>query len=706
MSPYPLIRRLIVKSFVGVVVLFAASFAQVPSGIAASVPPAGIHRELYLGLDPTVFGLGALTQHPPFLASHPSTVRILTAFETELNLTNHYGQRLRAYLLPPVTGDYTFWLASDDLSELYLSKDEDPEQKQRIAFVDPRSQPRAWTTHLGQESVPIRLEAGARCYVEVLHVEQNLIDHLALRWRLPNGVVEEPIPASRCVHDLPPLPDALHPQVSVQEGQSLELKLHVRNFQPPSFRWQRDDVDLPGQTNAVLRLPRVSLGDHGHRYQAVLSNSIGSIVTSSVLLSVSPDMTPPALVEVSNVASNLVQLRFSAMLDGEKARQPDHYCVGGVPPQRVDVFEEGRVILLHTPVLNLGLPVQVRVEGLVKKVASPVPMPPTERSFVPFAFQPTALGSLDVGNGGSHETRGSLTRITSLGSANDAREDGGHYAWQWVTGDFDIQAQVQSLEGGDAWGRVGLMVREDLTAESQMAVVWAGSSQLGCLFQHRRLPRSFAISEGRPSPGIPPELWLRLQRTGNRFVAFASSDGRGWTTMGSVELSLPEWFYLGPCVAGLKSNTLTTASVEISSPIVGPIAPPESQPPSSEPPGPSSRKTSCVFTEIMYHPAGVSTDGAETMEFMELYNAGPFAEDLTGYRISGDATFMFPPGVTLLPGAYLVIARSPQAFRETHPECEAVGPFQRHLPNDSGRVRLRDKQGGVLLEVDYESEFP
>ena len=39
------------------------------------------------------------------------------------NSGDNYGQRMRALLLPPVTGSYVFWIAADDGSALFLSTD-------------------------------------------------------------------------------------------------------------------------------------------------------------------------------------------------------------------------------------------------------------------------------------------------------------------------------------------------------------------------------------------------------------------------------------------------------------------------------------------------------------------------------------------------------------------------------------------------------
>jgi hypothetical protein len=53
----------------------------------------------------------------------------------------------------------------------------------------------------------------------------------------------------------------------------------------------------------------------------------------------------------------------------------------------------------------------------------------------------------------------------------------------------------------------------------------------------------------------------------------------------------------------------------------------------TEPPGPSSRKTPIVISEIMYKPAP-RTD-TNNLEFIEIYNSNPWFHDISGYRLVG-----------------------------------------------------------------------
>ena len=47
-----------------------------------------------------------------------------------------YGARISGYLHPPGTGSYTFWISSDDGSQLWLSTDDDPANLSLVAYED------------------------------------------------------------------------------------------------------------------------------------------------------------------------------------------------------------------------------------------------------------------------------------------------------------------------------------------------------------------------------------------------------------------------------------------------------------------------------------------------------------------------------------------------------------------------------------------
>ena len=118
------------------------------------------------------------------------------------------GERISGYLVPPTTGDYTFYIASDDKSRLFLSTDTtpvdtDPAFANHIAEVSEYTDVDQWDLLEGQASAPISLLAGQYYYIEVLHKERQGDNHVSVGWSTDGGTTIEVIPGTALRHNLP-----------------------------------------------------------------------------------------------------------------------------------------------------------------------------------------------------------------------------------------------------------------------------------------------------------------------------------------------------------------------------------------------------------------------------------------------------------------------------------------------------------------------
>jgi hypothetical protein len=158
-------------------------------GLLPSLPPTygAIIREWWLDIEGTnVTDLTSDSRYP----NDPDGSEFLDLFEGPRNWGNDYGSRLYGWLMTPESGEYTFWIASDDSSELWLSTDEDPANGQLIAYVDGWTNSRQWTKYTSQQSRAISLQAGQKYYIEALMKEGGGSDNIAVAWQPPSGVQE------------------------------------------------------------------------------------------------------------------------------------------------------------------------------------------------------------------------------------------------------------------------------------------------------------------------------------------------------------------------------------------------------------------------------------------------------------------------------------------------------------------------------------
>ena len=135
-----------------------------------------------------------LTDDPAYPDS-PTFIEQLSSFESPTNWSNTYGAKIHGFLIPKETGTYTFWIASDDRSELWLSSDSDPANISKIAEVagimPTWTNPQEWDKYASQQSAPVKLNQGVPYYIMALHKEGSGDDNLAVGWAGP-GVGTEP----------------------------------------------------------------------------------------------------------------------------------------------------------------------------------------------------------------------------------------------------------------------------------------------------------------------------------------------------------------------------------------------------------------------------------------------------------------------------------------------------------------------------------
>jgi endoglucanase len=161
----------------------------VPTGTGGS---GTILREYWLNVQGnTVASLTGSANYP----GSPTGSEQLNSFEGPTNVADQYGSRVRGYIHPPITGAYTFWIASDDASDLLLSTNDNPANAVRIAFVAEWTDSRQWTKYPSQRSASINLVGGQRYYIEAIQKEATGGDNLAVSWQGP-GMNQAVIPGN------------------------------------------------------------------------------------------------------------------------------------------------------------------------------------------------------------------------------------------------------------------------------------------------------------------------------------------------------------------------------------------------------------------------------------------------------------------------------------------------------------------------------
>ncbi len=163
-------------------------------------------------------------------------------------------------------------------------------------------------------------------------------------------------------------------------------------------------------------------------------------------------------------------------------------------------------------------------------------------------------------------------------------EDQGRFVYLEIAGDFDVAAQVTSMDNSGAPPgtlgnpvKAGLMMREGLEPTARFVAIIAVQPKLdfpdcfvfdnrsktgGALgtggFEYAWLNRNDAIF-GRTLPNI----WVRLIRVGRTLFAFASEDGNNWipTSRASFATDIGPKVYLGMVASSAEETGNNVRSV-------------------------------------------------------------------------------------------------------------------------------------------------
>ena len=291
----------------------------------------GIRQEVFLDLSGT--SISHLTNSPNYPGNPSYIHRITDLFEAPIDVNDNYGQRMHGLLLAPQTGNYTFWISSDDNGHLYLSTDDQPANAVLIANVPEWTNSREWGKYASQQSAPIHLTAGQYYYISALMKEEGGGDNLAIGWQLPDGVMQRPMPASHIFT----APGELHTNFSISsDGEPLLLTnpqgetIHL--IEPVELSSDLSYGLITGQEGFFyFNTPTPGQPNTTSGYNEILTGNItfshtGGFYSDAIELTMTSDQTGAAIYYT---------------LDGS---EPDHTNTSGTPYQYKNNYPGGGLL--------------------------------------------------------------------------------------------------------------------------------------------------------------------------------------------------------------------------------------------------------------------------------------------------------------------------------------------------------------------------
>jgi hypothetical protein len=187
-----------------------------------------VFQETWTGI--TGDRIADLTNSPKY-GSAPDKIDTLRTLQAKTIALGNCGSRIWGYFCPGETGDYRFWITSNDASQLFVSTDSLPSNKTLLARVEswfPAGQFDFTSVQFSQ--TPQRLIKDKKYYFEILHKQGSGSGHCTVAWQRIGGAPRAIAPAE-CIL---PYPDVPTPTAAHEKRSSLSS----RPLRSPRF--QRD----------------------------------------------------------------------------------------------------------------------------------------------------------------------------------------------------------------------------------------------------------------------------------------------------------------------------------------------------------------------------------------------------------------------------------------------------------------------------------
>jgi hypothetical protein len=181
-------------------------------------------------------------------------------------------------------------------------------------------------------------------------------------------------------------------------------------------------------------------------------------------------------------------------------------------------------------------------------------------SAIPAAPLPSPWNTSDIGAvaavGGANYnnnniTNGSFTVIGSGVNIGDGADEF-RYVYQLASGDCSIVARVASVQNTDNQAKAGVMIRETLNSNATHASTFVTPGK-GVVFAYRSSTGGSTSTSS--SSGAAP-YWVRVDRVGNVFYSYRSSNGTTWSLMGSKTITMGTNVYIGLAVSSHNDGVL------------------------------------------------------------------------------------------------------------------------------------------------------
>jgi hypothetical protein len=361
----------------------------------------------------------------------PDISAVWGSFSSPEEQGDNFTERLNCLFKPPVTTNYTFFITSDDNSDLFISTDSTPANKRLVAQETAWSNPFEWVSDAGGGVISqkrtdqwtnstgtapnangITLDATKIYYIEAVHNEGGGGDKVDVTFK----IVGEPDPVNGDVSRITAFLTAAsgtaldggyiavtNPPANTTGIQSQTATLTIgatsgyigdtSGASPGiAYQWQQAPAgsstfaSIAGANGPSYTTPILKLSDNGTQFRVAIVAGDATTNSSVATLTVLADTTPPRPVTVTRVTADglSVTLMFDGLMDKASTETASGYKInpGNIVATNASLAADGITLTLTT-----GTPLAANVTNVLtitqaKDLAGNLPAANTTISFM------------------------------------------------------------------------------------------------------------------------------------------------------------------------------------------------------------------------------------------------------------------------------------------------------------------------------------
>lgn len=169
---------------------------------------------------------------------------------------------------------------------------------------------------------------------------------------------------------------------------------------------------------------------------------------------------------------------------------------------------------------------------------------PMAAAGLPTGWARQDIGTVSAAGSASYaNVSGSTFIVNGSGTGIGGTSDSFGYTYGIVTGDFTMTARLSAV--GGTLSKTGIMFRESLAPDAKAVVMKLGDAGWRQAGVGTRAAAGGNMSWVGANDYTWIPAWFRIQRTGNTFTAYQSSDGETWFTIATSTVAMGNTYYVG-----------------------------------------------------------------------------------------------------------------------------------------------------------------